>query len=150
MPIGSPLLRLKGRLAIHKRPGSTPPMPKPCKRAHAVIAHSARIGLLGHLRTQCNNNPKTSTSAKPASDLRTTTTPNTDNHFIDTPPPMIIDTILPPPPVASITVTNTTCPTPATSVATSDYLLPPTPPTPPVTARRTDTRPLQCPPCPRT
>ncbi|VDL96049.1 unnamed protein product [Schistocephalus solidus] len=77
-------------------------------------------------------------------------TPTTDNNFMDAPPPTITDTILPPPPPAPITVTNTTCPIPATSVATSDYL-------PPVTSNVT-TAPstsngdsvLICPHCDRT
>ncbi|VDL89731.1 unnamed protein product [Schistocephalus solidus] len=75
----------------------------------------ARIGLVGHLRTQYNNNPITSTSA---SDPTTTTTPTTDDHFIYAPTPTITDTILPPPPPAPITATNTTCPTPSTSAST--------------------------------
>ncbi|VDL88713.1 unnamed protein product [Schistocephalus solidus] len=84
----------------------------------------ARIGLVRHLRTQCNNNPTTQTSATPALDPTMTSTPTTDNHFIDAPSPTITDIILPPPTLAPITATNTTCPTPTTSVATSDNLLP--------------------------
>uniref|UniRef100_A0A183TRB0 C2H2-type domain-containing protein n=1 Tax=Schistocephalus solidus TaxID=70667 RepID=A0A183TRB0_SCHSO len=89
----------------------------------------ARIGLVVHLRTQCNKNPIQSTSVKPTPDPTTVTptTPTTNNNFIDALPPMIADTILPLLP-APITATNTTCPTPTTSVATSNYLLPPTPP----------------------
>ncbi|VDL85276.1 unnamed protein product [Schistocephalus solidus] len=67
----------------------------------------ARIRLVGHLRTQCNNNPTTLTSTTPASDPTTTTTPTTDNNFIDAPPPTTPDTILPVP----ITGRNTICPT---------------------------------------
>ncbi|VDL86847.1 unnamed protein product [Schistocephalus solidus] len=96
--------RPKGRLASHKHRGSTPPMPKPCQRAHAVNAHNAR--------TRCNDNPTTSTSATPASDPTTTATTTTANPVIDAPPPTITDTILPPPPPAPIAATNTTCPTP--------------------------------------
>ncbi|VDL95213.1 unnamed protein product [Schistocephalus solidus] len=88
-------------------------MIKPCQRAYAVNAHSALICLVGHLRTQYNNNPTTSTSATPASDSTTMmTTPTTDNHLIYTQPPTITDTILPPPPLAPIWAMNTTCPTP--------------------------------------
>ncbi|VDL86330.1 unnamed protein product [Schistocephalus solidus] len=43
------------------------------------------------------------------------------NDF-DAPLPTITDTILPPLPPAPITSANTTCPTPTTSVSTSDYL----------------------------
>uniref|UniRef100_A0A183TBR5 C2H2-type domain-containing protein n=1 Tax=Schistocephalus solidus TaxID=70667 RepID=A0A183TBR5_SCHSO len=58
-----------------------------------------RIGLFGHLRTLCNNNPTTSTSVTPALDpMMTKTTSTTDNNFIDVPPPTITDAILPPPP----------------------------------------------------
>ncbi|VDM00147.1 unnamed protein product [Schistocephalus solidus] len=65
----------------------------------------------------------------PASDPTiTTTTPTTDKNFIDVPPPTITDTILPHPHPAPITAT--TCRTPTSSVATCDYLLPPTPPPP--------------------
>ncbi|VDL89493.1 unnamed protein product [Schistocephalus solidus] len=67
-----------------------------------------RISLVGHLRTQCNNNPTTSSSDTPASDPTTTITPTTYNHFIDAPPPTITDTILPPTANAPITATNTT------------------------------------------
>ncbi|VDL97695.1 unnamed protein product [Schistocephalus solidus] len=49
------------------------------------------------------------------------------------PPPTITDTILPPPPLALIMATNITGPTPATSVATSDYLPPATSTTNPST-----------------
>ncbi|VDM04228.1 unnamed protein product [Schistocephalus solidus] len=85
------------------------------------------IGLVGHLRTQCNNNHTISTSATPASDPTTTkTTPTTDNNFVNAPPHTITDTILPPLPLALIMETNTTCPTPTTSVATSGYLPPAT------------------------
>ncbi|VDL88899.1 unnamed protein product [Schistocephalus solidus] len=41
-------------------------------------------------------------------------------------PSTITDTFLPSPPLALITATNTTCPTPTISVATSDYLPPAT------------------------
>ncbi|VDM03256.1 unnamed protein product [Schistocephalus solidus] len=41
-PTGSPPPRPKERHESHQRPGSTSPMPKPCQRAHAVSAHSAR------------------------------------------------------------------------------------------------------------
>ncbi|VDL98043.1 unnamed protein product [Schistocephalus solidus] len=88
-----------------------------------------RIGLVGHLRTQCNSNPTTSTSATPASGHSTTTNPTTHNHFIYAPPPTITDTFLTPSHLPPISATNTTCTTPATSVVTSNYLLPP-PPTP--------------------
>ncbi|VDL98151.1 unnamed protein product [Schistocephalus solidus] len=94
-------------------------LPK-CPRCQRTFR--ARIGLDGHIRTRCNNNPTTSTSAKPASDPTTTTTPTTDNNLIDAQPPTITDTILRPPLLAPITATNTSCPTPTTSVATSDYL----------------------------
>ncbi|VDL90803.1 unnamed protein product [Schistocephalus solidus] len=80
------------------------------------------VGLVGHLRTQCNKNLTTSTSDTPASNPTTTTTQTTDNNFIDVPSSTITDTILLPPPVAPIKPMNTTCPTPATSVAPSDYL----------------------------
>ncbi|VDL92622.1 unnamed protein product [Schistocephalus solidus] len=110
----------------------------------------ARIGLVGHLRIECNNNPTTSASAIPAPDHATTITPTTDNNFINAPPPTITDTILLPPPPAPIMATNTTCPTPATSTATSDNL-------PPVTANTTTTADasdgysvLTCPHCDRT
>ncbi|VDL88831.1 unnamed protein product [Schistocephalus solidus] len=53
-----------------------------------------------------------------------TTTLTIDNNYIDAPPPTITDTILPSPLSASSTAMNTTCPTPTTSVATSDYLPP--------------------------
>ncbi|VDM04788.1 unnamed protein product [Schistocephalus solidus] len=53
----------------------------------------------------------------------TTTTPTTENNFTDAPLPTITDNIIRPP-HASITVTNSTCPTPATS----NYLLPSPPP----------------------
>ncbi|VDL90394.1 unnamed protein product [Schistocephalus solidus] len=96
-------------------------MPMPCQRDNTV---NARISLVGHLRSPCNNNPTTATSATPASDPTMTTTPTTDNNFIDASPPTITDTILPPPPSALITATNTTFPTPTTSVATSEYLPP--------------------------
>ncbi|VDL88727.1 unnamed protein product [Schistocephalus solidus] len=44
----------------------------------------ARIGLVGHLYTQCNNNPTKLISTTPASDATmTTTTATTDTHFID-------------------------------------------------------------------
>ncbi|VDL85387.1 unnamed protein product [Schistocephalus solidus] len=52
----------------------------------------------------------------------TTTTQTPENHFIDAAPATITDNFLPPPPLAPITATNTTCPTPVISVATSDYL----------------------------
>ncbi|VDM02804.1 unnamed protein product [Schistocephalus solidus] len=57
---------------------------------------------------------------------KTTTTPTTNNNFIDVPPPTITETILLPPLPVTITATNTTCPTSTTSVATSDYLPPAT------------------------
>ncbi|VDL95119.1 unnamed protein product [Schistocephalus solidus] len=76
--------------------------------------------------TRYNNNFTASTSATPATDPTTTTTPTTDTHFIDAPPSTITDTILPPPLHALISATNTTCPTPSTSVATYDYLPPAT------------------------
>uniref|UniRef100_A0A183TFT0 Endo/exonuclease/phosphatase domain-containing protein n=1 Tax=Schistocephalus solidus TaxID=70667 RepID=A0A183TFT0_SCHSO len=94
-----------------------------CPRCQRTI--HARIGLVGYLQTQCNKNPKTSTSATPASEPMTTTT-TTENNVTDAPPPTINDTILPPPLPALITVTNTPCPTPTTSVATSNYLSPAT------------------------
>ncbi|VDL81004.1 unnamed protein product [Schistocephalus solidus] len=84
----------------------------------------ARIGLVGHLQTQCSNNHITSIFATPASDPTTTTTPTTDSNFIDAPQPTIIDIILPPPPTAPITAPKITCPTPTTLVATTDYLSP--------------------------
>ncbi|VDL94363.1 unnamed protein product [Schistocephalus solidus] len=107
-----------------------------CPRCQRIFR--ALIGLVGHPRFQCDGNPTTSTSATPASNpTTTTTTPTTDNHFINDPPPTITDTVLPPLPHAPIPTTNTTCPTPTTSVATSDYLLPPTSPPPPVPAMGT-------------
>ncbi|VDL92027.1 unnamed protein product [Schistocephalus solidus] len=54
------------------------------------------------------------------------TSPITDNNFIHATPATVTDTILRPPPSAPITATNTTCPTPTTSLATSDYLPPAT------------------------
>ncbi|VDL94508.1 unnamed protein product [Schistocephalus solidus] len=63
-------------------------------------------------------------------DPSTATTSTTDINFIDVPSPTITDTILPPPLPAPITTANTTCPTPANSLATSDYLLPPSSPVP--------------------
>ncbi|VDL92339.1 unnamed protein product [Schistocephalus solidus] len=98
-------------------------MSKPFQRAHAVNTHSMRIGLVGHIRTQCNNHPITSTSATLAADPTTTTTTlTTDNNFIGAPPPTITDIILPPSSPAPITATNNTCPTPTTS----EYLPPAT------------------------
>ncbi|VDL94497.1 unnamed protein product [Schistocephalus solidus] len=47
----------------------------------------ARIGVVRILRTQCNDNPITSTSATTASDSTTMTTPTTDNNLIEAPPP---------------------------------------------------------------
>ncbi|VDL91975.1 unnamed protein product [Schistocephalus solidus] len=93
-----------------------------CPRCQCTF--HVRMGLVGHLRTQCKNIPITLTSAKPASDPTTTTIQTTDNNFSDAPQPTITDTILLPPPSAPITVTNPGCPTPTTSVATSDYLPP--------------------------
>ncbi|VDL93143.1 unnamed protein product [Schistocephalus solidus] len=84
----------------------------------------ARSGLVGHLRTQCTNNPRKSTSATPASNPTTTTNPTTDNNFIDALQPTITEPILSPPLPGSITATNTTCPTPTISVATLDFLSP--------------------------
>ncbi|VDM00422.1 unnamed protein product [Schistocephalus solidus] len=55
-----------------------------------------------------------------------TTTPTTDNSFIDAPPPMSTGSILPIAPPSPITAKNTNCPTPTTSVATSEYLPPAT------------------------
>ncbi|VDM03609.1 unnamed protein product [Schistocephalus solidus] len=52
----------------------------------------------------------------------TTTTLNTYDHSFDAAPPTIPDIILPPQLLALLTPINTTCPTPVTSVATSDYL----------------------------
>ncbi|VDM01550.1 unnamed protein product [Schistocephalus solidus] len=89
-----------------------------CPRCQRLLR--ARIGLIGHLRTQCNNNPTTSTSATPASDPTMTTTPTTASHFADAPPPRITNAILSPPLISSITMTNTTCLTPTTSVCTSN------------------------------
>ncbi|VDM01279.1 unnamed protein product [Schistocephalus solidus] len=63
-----------------------------CPRSQRIFR--ARIGRVGHLRTQCNKNPTTSTSNTPATDPMTTTTPNTGNNFINAPPPTITDAIL--------------------------------------------------------
>ncbi|VDL90079.1 unnamed protein product [Schistocephalus solidus] len=76
------------------------------------------------LRSQCNNNPTTSTSATPTSDPMTTTNPTTDNKLIDAPQPTITDTIIHPPLTAPSTATNATSSTLTTSVATCDYLPP--------------------------
>ncbi|VDM00842.1 unnamed protein product [Schistocephalus solidus] len=81
--------------------------------------------LVRHLQTQRKIDSTASTSAAPASDptsTTTTTTPNTDNNFINIPPPTISNIILPPTPSSPISVTNNTCPSPTTSITTSDYL----------------------------
>ncbi|VDL86367.1 unnamed protein product [Schistocephalus solidus] len=48
----------------------------------------------------------------------------TNDHSVDAPLSTTTDTFFSPPPIAPITATNNPCPTPATSVATSDYLSP--------------------------
>ncbi|VDL98961.1 unnamed protein product [Schistocephalus solidus] len=59
------------------------------------------MGLVGHLRTQCNHTSTTSTSATSASNppTMTTTIPTIVDHSIDIPPPKITDTFLPPSPI---------------------------------------------------
>ncbi|VDL94436.1 unnamed protein product [Schistocephalus solidus] len=98
---------------------------------------------------QADSNQIKSTSATPASDPTTTTTPKTDNNFIDAPPPTITNIILPPPLPAPITVMNTTCPTPATPIATSDYLPPATSPTTTAPSTSSGDSALACPHCDR-
>ncbi|VDM03624.1 unnamed protein product, partial [Schistocephalus solidus] len=122
------VLERTGILSIHATAMERPP-------GYQRTFH-ARIDLNGHLKIQCNNNATTSISAKPASDpTRTTiTTPTTPNNFLDAPPPTITDSVLPRILPAPITGTNTTCPTPTNSVATSNYLPPATSPPPPVPA----------------
>ncbi|VDL91063.1 unnamed protein product [Schistocephalus solidus] len=80
----------------------------------------------------------------------TTTTPTTDNNCIDAPPPTISDTIISSPTLAMITGTNITRPTPATSVATSDYLPPATSNTPATRSTSDGESVLTCPHCDRT
>ncbi|VDM04381.1 unnamed protein product [Schistocephalus solidus] len=111
--------------------------PSPSNVPRCQRTFRARIDLIGHLRTQCNKHPTTSTSATSASYPTTMTNPNTDYHYIDAPQPTITDTFLAPPPLAPTKTTNTTCRTSATLVATSCHLLPPTPPPPPVRAMGT-------------
>ncbi|VDL93741.1 unnamed protein product [Schistocephalus solidus] len=110
----------------------------------------ARISLVGHLRTQCNNNPITSNSATPASDPTTTINPTTDNNFLDAPLPMITDTIFPPPPSAPIKATNTTCPTPTTLVSISDFVSPATSNTTTTPGTSDGESVITCPQCDRT
>ncbi|VDL97102.1 unnamed protein product [Schistocephalus solidus] len=87
----------------------------------------------GHGRPGADQNPQVPHHAEASAtaiewpyDITTTTTPTTDKHFIDAPPLTITDIFLPSPPLAPITGTNTTCLTPANSVAVSDFLPPTT------------------------
>ncbi|VDM04221.1 unnamed protein product [Schistocephalus solidus] len=119
-----------------------------CSRCQPTF--HARINFIGHLLTQCNKNPTTSTSATHATDPTTKTTPANDNNFFDVSPHTTFNTILNATIHAPIMATNTTCPTPTTSVATSEYL-------PPVTSNTTNAPStsdgdsvLTCPHCDRT
>ncbi|VDM05040.1 unnamed protein product [Schistocephalus solidus] len=84
----------------------------------------------GHRSPGANRNPQHPCHAEASATAMelppdpTKTTPNTEKNFLDAPPPTITDTFLPPPALAPITATNTTCLTPTTSVANSDYLPP--------------------------
>ncbi|VDL95354.1 unnamed protein product [Schistocephalus solidus] len=103
----------------------------PCSLCQSTFR--ARFGLVGHLRTQCNNNRKTSTSATSASDPTTMTNPTTDNHFIDAPQPTTTDTILHPPPLSRSRRRTplASLPPPHWPPPTTCHLLPPPPPPPP-------------------
>ncbi|VDL97558.1 unnamed protein product [Schistocephalus solidus] len=95
---GAQLNNWKPLLICHTHPGCTPPIPK-----------------------LCNNNHTKSTSATPASNFMTAVNPTPTDHSVDA-----TDTFLPSPPLALLAATNNTCTTPATAVATSDYLPPAT------------------------
>ncbi|VDL91081.1 unnamed protein product [Schistocephalus solidus] len=86
----------------------------------------ARIGLVGHHRTRCRINRITKPSVTPASDASTTTTttPTTDNNFIDGLTTHDHRHHPPSSTPAPLTATNSTYPTPNTSLATSEYLPP--------------------------
>ncbi|BHF64165.1 hypothetical protein SprV_0200716400 [Sparganum proliferum] len=91
--------QMSRHLNTSRQPLSTCPR---CQRAFR-----ARVGLVGHLRTQCANNPTTSTSSPaltPAANPGPTVTPVTADHTVAAPPSPTADTIRPIPTLASTTV----------------------------------------------
>ncbi|VDL95545.1 unnamed protein product [Schistocephalus solidus] len=123
---------------------------------HAVL-RQVQMRWSGHLvRMDYERLPKrlfygdNATGARRQGDLGTTTIPTTDNNFIDAPPPTITDIIHPHPPPAPTTAMNTTCLTPTTSVATSDYLPPATSKTTTAPSTSDGDSALTCPHCDHT
>ncbi|BHF69682.1 hypothetical protein SprV_0301272800 [Sparganum proliferum] len=75
-----------------------------------------RNGLVGHLLTQCANNPKsTSPTLAPAANATPIATSVTADHIVVVPPSSTADTVRPPPTPASTTTTTTTITTTMTS-----------------------------------
>ncbi|BHF69677.1 hypothetical protein SprV_0301272300 [Sparganum proliferum] len=88
-----------------------------------------RIGLVGHLLTQCANKPKsTSPTLAPAANPAPTASSVTADHTVVVPPPSTADTFRPPPTPASTTTTTTTMTssTPPNDGTTPDVPLPST------------------------
>ncbi|BHF69174.1 hypothetical protein SprV_0301221600 [Sparganum proliferum] len=117
--------------ASHKGLASTTSTTDLFQRVHAANAQSARTDLVGHLRTQCNNNPATSTSPStnaptvtPASNPTTKHVAITGDHTVDASSLSTAGTILPAQTPALLTTTNLTnitlSPTPTTDETPSD------------------------------